>query len=97
MFRAIPHAEFPDRTNPDIRSLIGRRPFGDAGRFQGLLSEMRRLRPPATGLERDRDGLERRLLLLGVLKAHGPRHDRLLRYQLEEVRDELRRLAETRH
>ncbi len=95
MLSAIPHVEFPDRTTPDIRSLIGRRAHDDPGRFQGLLREMRRLRHPAACLERDRDGLERRLLLLGLLKAHGPRGDRILRYQLEEVRDELRRLAET--
>ena len=79
--------------SPDVRSLVGRRVHDAAGRFQDLLYEIRRLRRETGNLEQDRQTRERLLLILGLLNAHGPREDRLLRYQLEEMGQHLRSLA----
>ena len=78
--------------SPDVRALVGRRVKYATDRSQGLLEEIRRLRHDAA-LARNREAVKRLLLVLALLTAHGPRNDRLLRYQLDEMGEHLRRLA----
>lgn len=76
----------------DVRSLVGRKVDDAAGRFHDLLAEIRRLRRRTTGLD-EKEYRERLFLIVGLLTAHGPREDRLLRYQLEEMGRRLRQGA----
>ncbi len=97
MHGRAPDVEAPDRGAPsrdasDVRALVGRRIESTGDRSQGLLEEIRRLRHDAA-LARNREAVKRLLLVLALLTAHGPRNDRLLRYQLEEMGEHLRRLA----
>ncbi len=89
------HSDIPRLVGtPDIRTMVGRRVQDATDRFQDLLLEIRRLRHRAAKSQQDREGLGRLRLILGLLTAYGPPEDRLLRYQLRELGDELRRVAE---
>ncbi len=96
MYCEMTDAHFPPGRVPDIRTLVGRPARDPADRIQDLLYEARSLLYRDDGLERDQEDLRRLRLLLGLLTVHGPRKDRLLRYQLEEMRYELRRSTRIR-
>ncbi len=90
------NAPIPPARVPDIRTLVGRPARDATGRIQDLLHEARALLYRDHGVDRDQEDLRRLRLLLGLLTVHGPRKDRLLRYQLEEMRYELRRSTRIR-